>query len=118
MARNGELPSKFTEGWIDQLDGRTRLAQAVNERLGILVSDLGGIDQLSYQQQSLCKRAIWMEAIIEQQESALSRGEDIEQGRLTQAVNTLIGLLKTLGLERQSKDVTLGDIIKQSKAES
>jgi hypothetical protein len=46
-----------------------------------------------------------MEAIIEQQEAALSRGEEIDQGKLTQAVNSLIGLLKTLGLERQSKEI-------------
>jgi hypothetical protein len=70
-----------------------------------LQTDLGGRDQLSYQQRSLTKRAIWMEAIIEQQEIALSKGEEVDQGKLTQAVNSLIGLLKTLGLERRAKDV-------------
>jgi hypothetical protein len=47
----------------------------------------------------------------------LARGEEVDQGKLTQAVNTLIGLLKTLGLERVARDVpTLGDYLR-SKAQ-
>ena len=98
-------PEKYSHDWLEKLDQRTNLAKAVNERLHVLTTDLGGMEYLSYQQRSLAKRAIWMEAIIEQQEAALSRGEDIDQGKLTQAVNSLIGLLKTLGLERKTRDV-------------
>lgn len=108
MARNGknsDLPKRYTEAWLEGLDGRTRLAQAVRARADALMADLGGEDALSYQQRSLCRRAIWMEAVIEQQEAALARGEDIDQGKLTQAVNSLIGLLKTLGLERRAREV-------------
>jgi hypothetical protein len=103
--RSGKLPSKYKEQWITGLDNRTALARIVNERLNSLESDLGGSDRLSYQQRSLAKRAIWMEAIIEQQEAALSRGEDVDQGKLTQAVNSLIGLFAKLGLERIAHDV-------------
>ncbi|MDQ2069060.1 hypothetical protein [Natronospira bacteriovora] len=104
-AKNRELPPRYRPDWIEKMDGRTTLARVVNERYETLANDLGGIEVLSYQKRSLCKRAIWMEAIIEQQEAALSRGEEVDQGKLTQAVNTLIGLLKTLGLERQARDV-------------
>lgn len=103
--KNRELPPRYRSDWIEKMDGRTTLARVVNERYETLANDLGGIEVLSYQKRSLCKRAIWMEAIIEQQEAALSRGEEVDQGKLTQAVNTLIGLLKTLGLERQARDV-------------
>lgn len=105
MSRNDEIPANFTNDWLEKLDGRTSLARAVQSRYKALTHDLGGMDDLSYQRRSLCKRAIYMEAIIEQQEAALSRGEDVDQGKLTQAVNTLIGLLKTLGLERKARDV-------------
>lgn len=116
MARSSEVPGKFSEGWIDSLDGRTRIAQAVNERMGLLTADLGGLDALSYMQRSLCKRVVWMECLIEQQEAALAKGEEIDQGRLTQAINSLLGLLRTLGLERKAKDVSLKDIIDGAKA--
>lgn len=95
------IPDTYSPDWIERLDGRTRVAQAVKERLAALVTDCGG--DLSYQRYSLCKRAVWMEAVIERQEAALARGEDIDQGRWTQAVNTLVGVLRTLGLERRAK---------------
>jgi hypothetical protein len=100
-----ELPDRYSEDWLAKLDGRTAIARVIRDRLEDLQTDLGGRDSLSYQQRSLTKRAIWMEAIIEQQEIALSRGEDVDQGKLTQAVNSLIGLLKTLGLERKAREV-------------
>ncbi|MDT8311885.1 MAG: hypothetical protein RQ732_10600 [Methylophaga sp.] len=112
MAKSDEIPTQYSNDWIEKLDGRTSLARAVQSRYATLAQDLGGINHLSYQRRSLCKRAIYMEAIIEQQEAALSRGEEIDQGRLTQAVNTLIGLLKTLGLERITKEVSLGEFIR------
>lgn len=112
-----KIPGKYARDWIDNLDGRTKLAAMVNDRLQGLEIDLGGRDALSYQQRSLAKRAIWMEAIIEQQEAALSRGEDIDQGKLTQAVNSLIGLYSKLGLERQARDVpSLHDYIRSRGA--
>ena len=104
-AKHSEIPTRYSADWLEKLDGRTTLARAVNERYESLATDLGGIDALSYQKRSLCKRAIWMEAIIEQQEAALARGQEVDQGKLTQAVNTLSGLWKTLGLERAARDV-------------
>lgn len=112
-----KIPGKYKRDWIETLDGRTKMAAVINDRLSGLENDLGGRDSMSYQQRSLAKRAIWMEAIIEQQESALSRGEDIDQGRLTQAVNSLIGLFSKLGLERQARDVpSLHDYIRSRDA--
>ena len=100
-----DIPEQSSSDWLEKLDGRTNLAKAVNDRYRALATDLGGTDRLSYQRRSLAKRAIWMEAVIEQQEAALSRGEDVDQAKLTQAVNSLIGLMKTLGLDRVAADV-------------
>jgi hypothetical protein len=89
----------------------------VNERLQMLSADLGEWESLSYQRRSLIKRVVWLEIVIEQQEAALSRNEEVDQGRLTQAVNSLIGLLKTLGLDRVPRDVpNLGDLIERASA--
>ena len=112
-AKSSEIPDRYSADWLQRLDGRTSIARVICDRLEELQNDLGGRDGLSYQQRSLTKRAIWMEAIIEQQELALARGEEIDQGKLTQAVNSLIGLLKTLGLERKAAEVpTLAEYIK------
>ena len=103
-AKSSDIP-RYSENWIERMDGRTQVARAIRDRLADLQADLGGPEAMSYQMRSLSKRAIWMEAVIEQQEIALSKGEEIDQGKLTQAVNSLIGLLKTLGLERKARDV-------------
>lgn len=105
MAKVQTLPDRYSEEWVSQLDNRTRLAATVNERLQALSADLGDWESLSYQRRSLIKRVVWLEIVIEQQEAALSRGEEVDQGRMTQATNTLIGLLKTLGLDRVPRDV-------------
>lgn len=112
MSKSQNIPNRFSENFLEKLDYRTSLAQTIRGRLAELANDLGGMDTLSYQERSLCKRIIWLEATIEIQEAALSRGEDIEHGKLSQSVNTLIGLLKTIGLERRSKELSLSDFIK------
>ena len=103
MSKQTEIPASYSPDFLEKLDGRSNIAKAITSRLQALETDLGGRDALSYQQRSLIKRAVWMEAIIEQQEAALARGEEVDQGKLTQAVNSLIGLLKTLGLQRVAK---------------
>ena len=103
--KSPDIPQQYAADWLEKMDGRTAIARAVNERLHSLLADLGGADALSYQQRSLAKRAIWTEAVIEQSEAALARGEDVDVGRITQANNSLIGLYRVLGIERKVKDV-------------
>ena len=105
MGNKTEIPNSYRDDWIDRLDGRTNLARAVKDRLGALEGDLGGRDGMSYQQRSLAKRAVWQEVLIEQRESALARGEAVDVGPLIQATNSLVGLFKTLGLDRKQRDV-------------
>ncbi|WP_026148105.1 hypothetical protein [Thioalkalivibrio sp. HL-Eb18] len=112
--RQAETPSRYSSGWIDKLDGRTRLAQAARERLDALQADLGGADALSYQRQSICKRVVWLEVQIEQREAALARGEEIDEARHANNINTLTGLLKAIGLDRKARDVpSLSEYLQQ-----
>ncbi|MDZ7852941.1 MAG: hypothetical protein U5L98_09920 [Halomonas sp.] len=105
MAGHTELPPQYSHDWLEKLDGRTTLARAVRSRYDALTADLGG--DLSYQRKSLCKRAVWLEAQIEMQEAALARGEEVDAGGMVQKINTMIGLFKTLGLDRKARDVWL-----------
>ena len=114
MGSKRDIPGEFRADWMERLDGRTNLARAVRDRLDALERDLGGRDAMSYQQRSLAKRAIWTEAVIEQREAALARGEDVDMGQLVQANNGLIGLFKVLGLDRKQRDTpTLQDYIRR-----
>ena len=59
---------------------------------------------MSYQQKALVSRALFIELSLQQQETRLATGGDIDTGSYTQQVNSLLGLLKTLGLKRQEKE--------------
>ena len=103
--KKAEIPAKFSQDWIIKLDGRTKLAQVARERLRALQADLGGEDALSYQERSLCRRAVWLESLVESRESALANGQEIDEGAHVQSINALIGVWRALGFKRRAKDV-------------
>ena len=45
-------PEKYSAGYLQQLDGRTGVAQVMRARYDALTSDLGGASRLSYQQRA------------------------------------------------------------------
>lgn len=104
MGRYNVLPEEFTPKFLDQLDGRTVVARTLRARLGEIMGDLGGEDQLSYAQRSLARRAVWLESWIETQEAEAADGKQVDIGRQVQALNSLVGLWRTLGLERRQKN--------------
>jgi hypothetical protein len=106
MPKLDAIPDRYAPGYLDKLDGRTAIAADMRARWHDLTNDLGGADHLSYAQRSLVERALWLEHWIAGQERELAEGRDADTGRLTQATNALLGLFRTLGLERRSRDVT------------
>lgn len=99
------IPDKYSPDFAERLDKRTVIARTVLSRIENIESDLGGGDSLSHARRSLVRRVVWLEAIIEHTEQRLAAGEAIDIGSHTQATNTLVGLFKTLGLERRQKPV-------------
>jgi len=108
-SKNGKsdtVPERFRQGWLHSLDGRLSLARELRQRYQELTDDLGGADQLSYQRRTLAERAVWLEYHLSRQEQALAEGgEDFNAGQWVQSCNALVGLLKTLGLDRAARDV-------------
>ena len=102
------IPERFSAGYLASLDGRTSIAQEMRGRWQAMTDDLGGEDRLSYAQRSLCERALWLEHFLAIQERALAEGraDEFDAGRWTQGANALLGLYRTLGIERRAKDVT------------
>lgn len=109
--RPRELPDDFEPGIIRQLDQRTQVARQLQARLYGLADDLGGWDHLSFQKKVLVERIIWMEHHLRRLDSKAVQGEDV-LAQLTQMQNSLVGLLRTVGLEREVRTVnSLEDVI-------
>ena len=84
-------------------------------RLQALVSDLGGEGALSHQQRSLCKRAVWLELMVENEESRIAAGGGVDGALHTQLVGSLLAIFRALGLQRQCRDVRLHDVLAKGK---
>lgn len=96
---------------MDKLDMRYALPKLLMSRFQNLVNDLGGADTLSYQQRLLCERIIHLEWQVGEWETQARAGQAIDQARYQNAVNVLNGLVRSIGLDRQQRVITLRDLI-------
>ena len=87
----GTLPRFWPFSWRDIIDQH--------------VADLGGEDNLSTLQISLCTRAATIEVQCEQLEARLSQGEDVDIEVYNRLLGTLRRTAETLGLHRIAKNV-------------
>jgi hypothetical protein len=70
---------------------------------------------LSHQQKSLCKRAIWVELMVEDQEARVAAGEGVDGALHTQLVASLTSLYRLLGIRRVARQVGLADYLKKGR---
>jgi hypothetical protein len=120
MARKTtSLPEKFEPGFLAKLDGRTEISRLLHSNYLAIVADLGGESELSHIKLALVERFVFLEAVLCGIESQLAVARaakaknDVEAarkveveliGRWIQAVNSLTGLAKTLGIERRANN--------------
>jgi hypothetical protein len=100
----------FEPGFLAKLDRRTEVARLLRERFDGIAADLGG--QLSGIQASLLERFVFLEASLMKLEAEMAKAKDAKttseiMARWTQACNALLGIGRTLGLERQMKALEL-----------
>jgi len=110
-----EMPSQYEPGWIAKLDQRYTLGRAIKARLKASMTDLGGPESLSYQQRALCQRVVFMEGVLESHEAAFIRGRKIDTSSYVATINSLVGLLKALGLKRVAREATLQDVLRKDQ---
>jgi hypothetical protein len=111
-----DVENKYHGAVLDKLDGRVRLARTLRERMRALTNDLGGVNDLSYQEQSLCKRAVHLERLLERKESALAHGGTCDESTYLNSINALSGLYSKLGLRRRAKQVlTLQEYVSRQR---
>jgi hypothetical protein len=106
-----EVGSRYDARFLEDLDRRSMVAKQLKERLRLLMTDLGGWRDLSYQEQSLCKRAVHLERLIEIKELALASGRTIDENKYTNAICALSGLLSKLGLKKRVTVLSLTDYL-------
>jgi hypothetical protein len=95
----------YDPNYFEKIDRRTVVGRAVTTRELAIIQDCGGADSLSYARRSLIRRAVWLEALVESFEQRIGMGEQFDLGSYTQALNSLLGLFRLLGLERRQKPV-------------
>ncbi|TKB74288.1 MAG: hypothetical protein E8D46_10155 [Nitrospira sp.] len=92
------------------------MARELRDRLHALTADLGGWSSLSYQEQSLCKRLVHLERLVELKELKLAQGGRLDENLYFNAINSLSGLLTKIGLKRRVKVVSLTDYLNNKPA--
>ena len=99
-----QLDQRFTEHYLTNLDGRSKMSRLLKSRLHEMVENYsnGNPANLSYAQKSLMKRAIFTEAIIEGLELKYMDGVplSLEEGvLLLQCNNNLSTTFNRLGIK-------------------
>jgi hypothetical protein len=98
-----------------EVDGRTFVGRTIRDNRRALVSDLGGLTNLSYQEQSVCKRIVHLERLVERQESILAHGGSVDLNCYYSAINTLMGLFSKLGMKRRARKIqSLDEYLKRT----
>lgn len=99
------LPVKFRPGFMSELDRRTELARTLRANYNEIVDDIGGPSEVGHVKAALIERFCWLEAVVQtlEQEMATGQVEKTEAiGKWIQAVNSLNGLAKVLGVDRKA----------------
>jgi hypothetical protein len=110
-----DIPAKYSEGFLEEMDGRTEISRNLRHRLNALVSDLGGFDGLSYQERSLCKRVIHLERQVERFENTLVQGGSVDYTQYFSMINTLSGLFSKIGTKRRIRPISLSDYMRDKQ---
>jgi hypothetical protein len=111
-----QMPVRYHEDFASVMDGRSRLARAVRDRLEALISDLGGEDALSHAQISLCRRAVWIELMVEHEESRIAEGSGVDVQPHVALVSSLVSIYRVLGVKRQARQARLSEYLQRSKS--
>jgi hypothetical protein len=96
------LPSRFVPQFWENEDRRCSVVKEIRRRYEELKAH-AGVE--SYQKDVLCQRAVFIGVQLETMECVATDSGKFDAGVYTQMTNTLLGLLKALGLERNLKQV-------------
>lgn len=111
--KNNIVPTTFRPQFLDDADGRCAVIKELKRRYDTLKADCGAD---SNQKDLLVQRAVFVGVQLETIETVAAETGKFDPGSYGQLVNTFLGLLKALGLERKRKQVqSLQSYVKGSK---
>lgn len=99
-----DVPAVFRPRFWEDSDQRCAVVRLIRRRYELLKEHAGGNE--SFQRDLLCQRLAFVSIILETKEVTAAEGGDLDLGSYVQAVNALVGLLKTLGLDKRMKTVS------------
>lgn len=91
------LADRFEPKFLESTDQRCKVVRLIRERIEELKKD-AGIDCI--QKEILAKQAVFISVQLETMQVDALEGKEFEVGRFCNLTNTLVGLLKTLGIAR------------------
>ena len=100
----GSIGKRFVPRFWEDADGRDAIIKRIKRRVERLKEDVGAD---SYQKELLCERAAFVVLQLETAERAAFEDGHLDMGVFTQMTNCLLGLLRSLGLEKKVKAVGL-----------
>ncbi len=111
------MPDRFTPGFLQALDRRSVLYQAVRKSFNQAVDDLGGESNLSHARIVLIERFCFGECLAQNLEAAIiAKPQERLVARWLSVTKALAALAVRIGLERSAKSViNLQDYVKKSK---
>lgn len=104
-AKQNAMPENFSVGFLQTLDGRGEVSKALRANYESIVADIGGAGEIGHVKAALIERFVWLEGILQTLEHEMATGKVAKTeavGRWIQAVNSLSGLAKVLGVERKA----------------
>ena len=109
------FPDRYAKDFIHEMDGRVRVVKTIREDLDALYAALGGKENVSYMEQTLCQKVIYLKWLTGKKEAAMIHGGSIDETSYLNAVNCLSGLLTKIGLKRRAKNISLKDYLNAAK---
>ena len=112
-----DLP-KWSDGFLEHIDARSRLGLKLRSRLDLLEWDVSAGDpgRLNYIQRSLIRRALWLEARLEIDEAMIVTDTPVPAGSHSTLLNSLTNVYRLLGVNPTIKRVpTLHEYIDQQE---
>ena len=96
MTKSSKVIRQYHDDWLDNLDGRTELAQRMRKKFDSLVEGFGNTSHLTHQHKSFVARILWLEYWLERQEMEMAMNQNFKAGQWIQGTNALIGLYSRL----------------------
>ena len=104
-SKHKQVPTEYEHNFLCKLDKRMEVTRELLSKFDLICGDLGGGRTLSYLQQSLIQRFLFLEYHLQDTERRVVAGEDVDVGKWVQSINSIQGLIAKLGLDRKPKNI-------------